>query len=176
MVSNVVHRGKLKNTIRVYDSALQAISLETKKAACSLLRTKEGVLHFDLMNTQCQSNSNDCGLFAIAFATELVSGRDPTGCHYVENQLRQHLLQCLENHFLSSFPSRPRRVSFGGVVKSSVAESIYCTCRMVNDPAQRMIKCGTCLKWFHTNCVGLEVDKSYRTVKWNCPTCRVFFE
>ena len=176
VASNVVSNGKLHSTIRIYDSALQAITLETKKALCALLKTRKDMFHFDLMNTQLQSNSNDCGLFAVAFATELVCGGDPTRCRFIEGELRRHLLKCLENHVMSRFPSKPRRISFGGMVKSSVAETIYCVCRMVNDPSQVMIECGTCYKWFHTNCVGLETNKSYKALKWNCQTCGELFK
>ena len=35
---------------------------------------------FDIANTQHQTNSSDCGLFAIAFATELVHSQSPVLC------------------------------------------------------------------------------------------------
>ena len=174
-VSNVITGDTLKNCVRVYDSALGNVGLDTKKAVCSILRPKESVLHFDLVNVQQQLNSWDCGLFAVAFATELVHERSPSCRHFDVKLFRPHLLDCLKEGTLSCFPSKSRRVGFGRIVKRSAMETIYCICRMVNDPLCPMIQCGTCTKWFHFNCVGLADDNSTKHLKWHCATCKNLF-
>ena len=68
---------------------------------------KKSVLHFDLLNVQQQPNSWDCGLFAVAFATELVHGRSPACRHFDVKLLRPHLLDCLKEELCRVFrPSR----------------------------------------------------------------------
>ena len=40
------------------------------------MKPQSGTIKFDLVNVQSQPNGSDCGLFAIAFATELIHGND----------------------------------------------------------------------------------------------------
>ena len=57
-----------------------------------------------LMSVQHQANSNDCGLFALAFVTDFIEGIDPSERNYEEKALRSHLLQCLRNNQINQFP------------------------------------------------------------------------
>ena len=41
------------------------------------------------MNIQMQDNLNDCGLFAISFATELVNDRDPCVAYFKPEMMRK---------------------------------------------------------------------------------------
>lgn len=50
-----------------------------------------GELH--LVNTQKQEGVNDCGVFAIAVATGLLFGEDPSNLHFDQSSMRSHLLQ-----------------------------------------------------------------------------------
>ncbi|CAH2273802.1 Hypothetical predicted protein, partial [Pelobates cultripes] len=43
-----------------------------------------------------QPNDDDFGVFAIANAFELLSGRN-AACKYIHQQMRKHLISCLEN-------------------------------------------------------------------------------
>ena len=161
------------DSVMIYDSGTPArISLAVKHAVCSIMRPRADTLHFDLVNVHPQPNGWDCGLFAIAFATELVHGYDPSLCHFDTGAMRQHLLCCLEKGYLSHFPcQKKRRIPLGGKVKKSVEEHIYCTCRQINDKTRSMIACDNCNKWFHKDCLNLDVNKSYRDIKWICSSC-----
>ena len=57
-----------------------------------------------LMNMQQQKGSKDCGLFAIATATSICYGDDPTMLVYSQDELRQHLLDCFATEEISPFP------------------------------------------------------------------------
>lgn len=94
------------NSVRIYDSGFERISMATKKAVCSFMKPQADAIHFDLVNVHPQPNSSDCGLFAIAFATELVHGCDPALCQFDVADLRQHLFQCLERGNLSHFKKK----------------------------------------------------------------------
>ena len=55
------------------------------------------------MNVHRQTNSSDCGVFAIAFAKTLLVGQDPCLQNYIYP--RKHLAQHLPNESIPSFPS-----------------------------------------------------------------------
>ena len=46
----------------------------------------------------------DCGLFAVANATALCIGDDPTSLVYNQDEMRDHLLSCLETETMAVFP------------------------------------------------------------------------
>ena len=47
-----------------------------------------------VMQTQKKVGGNDCGLFAIAIATAIVFGADPTKLLFDQAAMRSHLVQC----------------------------------------------------------------------------------
>ena len=57
-----------------------------------------------LMNNQKQEGFKDCGLFAIANATSLCFGDDPTFLLFEQQQMREHLLVCIEKGEMTPFP------------------------------------------------------------------------
>ena len=54
------------------------MSLLVHTVACSSLNCQTSNLTVDVVNCQAQQNGNDCGLFAIANATALCNGIDPS--------------------------------------------------------------------------------------------------
>ena len=58
----------------------------------------------NMINVQRQINGCDCGVFAIANATELAFGKDPLLCQYDTEVMRLHFLKCLENRKMKRFP------------------------------------------------------------------------
>ena len=63
------------------------------------------ILKAKFSNVYMQTNGNDCGLYAIANATALAFGRDPSKEQYIPSKLREHLIQCLENKEMRPFPT-----------------------------------------------------------------------
>ena len=55
-------------------------------------------------DVKSQSNGADCGVFAIAFATTVLFGSDPSMINYDTSKLRQHLLNIFENRIIEEFP------------------------------------------------------------------------
>ena len=130
----------------------------------------------DVMSIKSQSNANDCGLFSIACATELVHGFEPVVCNFDCSAMRQHLLNSLTQGRIDRFPSQRRRVPLGSRVKRSVKESVFCTCRMPNNPMHAMIRCDQCQEWFHKDCEHLSTQDMdhHKSVKWMCQKCTQF--
>ena len=54
---------------------------------------------------------------------------------------------------------------------SSIAST--CLCKEGWDGAKDMIQCEECWKWFHLDCIGLDLDK-YKEENWFCDDCRLF--
>ena len=93
------HKGKL---VYVYDSAYSSVDQATAKTIqtnfhCSMLSIR-------LVKSQKQVSAEDCGLFAIAFATSLAFGEDPSTREYCQANMHQRLLQCFVNKHLELFP------------------------------------------------------------------------
>ena len=53
---------------------------------------------------QTQPNSDDCGLFASAFAIDWALGHDIEDITYKVPRMRQHLIECLEMGCIQRFP------------------------------------------------------------------------
>ena len=51
-----------------------------------------------------QPNTNDCGLFAIAFAITISSGQAPEHLLFDVEQMRSHLTSCFEKKEMKPFP------------------------------------------------------------------------
>ena len=165
------------NVVSVYDSNSHArLSLSTKKQICSIVKPTCKVMKFDVMNTMSQPNAWDCGVFALACATDLAHGRDPVLSEWKLEDMRRHLVECLEKGHVSPFPTKKkRRIPLGSRVRRSTDERIYCTCRMPNDKNLSMISCKDCKEWYHENCLSIDVTE-YKDKPWMCQQCCSFIE
>ncbi|KYN14475.1 hypothetical protein ALC57_13321 [Trachymyrmex cornetzi] len=60
---------------------------------------------------QCQPNCNDCGVFAIAFATSLLFNLKPDKVTYDHKLMRSHLIKIFETNIIVHFPQDPQYVA-----------------------------------------------------------------
>ena len=95
--------------INVYDSLHMTLSCKIKKVIADLLQYPGDTITIHHCAVQWQSDISDCGLFAIAFATALCTGQDPTGSVFDQSAMRPHLLKCLQNQIITPFPERSQR-------------------------------------------------------------------
>jgi hypothetical protein len=72
--------------------------------------------HFCLAPTQQQTNTQECGLFAIAFAVDLVEGFNPCGIQYDESYMRDHFASCIKAEHILPFPRRLKKATNAFVV------------------------------------------------------------
>ena len=86
--SNVnVHYGScFQDTVGLYDSG-KPTSIHSDVKECVFIKCRGDILRFDIMN---EPNANDCGLHAIACATELAHGSDPVKCNGDFDSMRPH--------------------------------------------------------------------------------------
>ena len=109
---------------------------------------------------------------AIANATELAQGRDPILCVWKTEEMRKHLILCLEGGQFSQFPLvKKRRGTIGGRVRTSIPVSIQCiVCRMPNNRNKPMVRCTNCRCSYHLECVHLSSSKE-KSSAWICDDC-----
>ena len=84
-----------------------ALRRVTQKCVNALYRKcKEGreKLIVSFLPVQRQNYGHNCGLFAIAFAAEILDGASPIDAVSDVKEMRQHLICCLENLKLTQFP------------------------------------------------------------------------
>ena len=100
-----------------------------------------------------QPNAWDCGVFTMACATDITHDRDPVLSQWDSTHMRKHLESCVEQRYISPFPTvKKRRVRFGRRITKSIEEIIHCTCQMPNDKQSAIIFCCGCHTWYHGTC------------------------
>ena len=118
-----------------------------------------------------QMGESDCGLFAIATATALCHGLDPTTCMYRQESMREHFHTCLVNREMKLFPlHRQRRAQPQPVKKETYP--VYCHCCLPWDKRHTedsMTMCNKCKGWFHETC---DKPKSHSQPQWFCKCCK----
>ena len=160
------------SSIKVYDSLNGYLPRSIKTLVCNLLMTKEKFIKVIYCNVQYQVGKNDCGLFAIAFATSLCCGQDPANLRYNQVHLRPHLLKCLSMHAMSTFPHTTKRVTKKLIAARTEKIRVFCTCRLPDNRSE-MIQCNNCHEWFHRSCIN--INNKFFTCKrliWKCCTCK----
>ena len=125
------------------------------------------------MNNDVQPNTNDCGVYAIAFAVSLAFGKEPAHLHY-DNSKTHHLhydnskthhLNCITSSILTEFPSKLE--SRKNLYIQAHTIPLHCTCRVPESAL--MFQCTKCQQWFHPDCQDIKLNvrqlKQSRTVK-----------
>ena len=85
-------------------------SLNTTPTDSALQQIKQLFSPDDLLppyqQTSCiqQHGSKDCGVFAIAYAVDLLHHNQPNSITYDQQKMRAHLLTCFQNKFFTPFP------------------------------------------------------------------------
>ena len=75
---------------------------------------------------QKQINASDCGLFSLAFATDLCHGIDPVTQAYDQEKMRAHYVSCLESREMVPFPRTSRRVPYHLTKKHDNSGNLLC--------------------------------------------------
>ena len=68
------------------------------------MTVQEALLFRYSVNCDRQTNTNDCGIYAIANAVSILYGLDPRQIIYKTDQLRDHLFQCMVQCLFKPFP------------------------------------------------------------------------
>jgi hypothetical protein len=160
LISNI---GEEMNTVCIYDSMQLKPDSDCLSIVSKYIQCSESQITINVMNVQEQEDSYSCGDLAVAFATSLIHGEDPTQLHY--KQLRNHLKDCVDKFGIVPFPStvvnRHPRIIY------QIKRRVYCKCRSTDD-GKLDIRCCACSERFHSNCVGISATQ---LKKWMCDLC-----
>ena len=168
MVTNI---GCRKGHIKYMDSLYSYITPSIEKQIACLLMEGGSEIVVEVCAVQQQTNSTDCGVFAIAFATSLLNGMDPTRMSYDPSSLRKHLLKCLQSGHIDPFPLTDQTVRR---CKSSIQSiEVFCSCRMPTSLEERedMMDCSSCGGLFHRNCANIPPSAFSNGTFWTCNKC-----
>ena len=128
--------------------------------------------HFQMLF--CKNNWYDYGLYAVANATSLAYGRDPTTQVYIPKMMKSHSYNGFENQHIESFPAvntkAKRKTSKKQTKVFGVPLHWQSICNMA-DTRPLYIYCDTCSWEYHPRCVGFEtsITSSKELV---CPKCK----
>ena len=89
----------------IYDSISQYCDEETKYIIQNLFQCGPDVLAVKLAHSQKQRGGTDCGLFAIAFATAIAFGLNPSKLKLRQEAMRAHLVHRFDKKCLSTLPT-----------------------------------------------------------------------
>ncbi|KAL5470746.1 hypothetical protein EMCRGX_G028759 [Ephydatia muelleri] len=157
--------GEEMDTVCIYDSMQTIPDEECISHVAKYVQCPNSHITIKVMNVQLQDNAYSCGEFAVAFATSLIYGEDPTHLHYKE--LRSHFKNCIDTFSITPFPSTV--VNHQPRVVHQIRKRVYCKCRSL-DNGKPMIRCCVCRQCFHPKCIGVSTIGAQRD-KWKCPTC-----
>ena len=90
--------------VLVMDSVYKKLDQETQQTICNVFQFSASRPTIRLIKTQKQKGSKDCGVFAIAFATTIAFGHNPTKQLFRQELMRAHLVHCLNIKQFSVFP------------------------------------------------------------------------
>ena len=128
-------------------------------------------------------NGFDCGVYVIAYATDIAFDRDPVSLSYDLQEMKKYLLRCLQRGALELFPNSSKRTKRGKSITYRV--QLYWHCQMPffnSDPdADKdlfMATFSACNKWFHKKCErinALVFKDEEKAKRWTCRTVKKFF-
>ena len=158
--------------MKVYDSLNLRLSPTIVKVIAEFLHTSNDFFTIEHARMQCQTGSDDCGLFAIASACALWYEHDPSLAKFDQPQMRPHLCNAFETKNLVPFPTSTGSPSLTLKHKKRQKIKVYCSCR-VPDDGQKMIQCSSCGRWYHASCIRVlpRLAMKKASVKWNCEHC-----
>ena len=95
-----------RNELKVYDSLFQYLDRDSIQLVEALFRC--GGIDPQIKMIQCrkQKGVKDCGIFAIAFATAIAHGLNPSRQNFNQQAMRAHLVDCFHNKLLTLFPCK----------------------------------------------------------------------
>ena len=164
----IANNGCTGGEIKVYDSMGHSdLPEETKQQVAALIFTSVNKITLTFQTVQRQQDSSSCGLFAVAFATSLCFGSDPSTIMYDSATLRSHLKHCFVSGIMEPFPGKEIKARRP---YSHVQYDVFCSCRLTRGK-EKMARCDNCLEWFHKSCEKIPGCVFSKSQKWFCHSC-----
>ena len=133
---------------------------------------------------QQQLNGFDCGVYAIAYTTDIAFDRHPASLSHDRQEMRKHLLLWLQRGDLEPFPNSSKRTKRGKSITHRV--QFYCHCRVPFcnsdldvDKGLFIATCAACNELFHKICErinALVFKDEGKVKKWTFRNCQKVFD
>ena len=95
------------NQVKIYDSLFSYCDMETETVVSNLFQWSKPIkLVVNVSRSQKQKGTADCGLFAIANATAIAHGKNPSKLKFNQESMRVHLIDCFNHKHMSLFPCK----------------------------------------------------------------------
>ena len=146
------------------------LNLETPLQIAKIYSVPLGERHLRIkkLSVQQQHGTSDCGLFALAFATEICSRGDAQAACFDQKKMRRHLSMCLTKGVIKPFPKATSE-PFPRPTERLSTYRVYCHCRSLEEFDHKMVECTRCKSWYHVTCVGLHQKEV--PIHWKCDRC-----
>ena len=148
----------LGGSVTVYDSLNSTIASRVRKQLAHVYRPlatgPDNLIQVTIAGScrRCrkQVGEHDRGLFAIANATALANGVDPTRLNFQQANMRKHTKLCLENRKLKIFPHPESDPASHSKRRRKGTVSVHCFCHR-HHPGSKTYS--TCHNIFHLMCI-----------------------
>ncbi len=104
------------------------VAMQPKGGFSYVLANLIGNKEFTLITPSCQKQTDrtSCGVFAIAFATSIALGLDPSTLVFEkEAKMREHLKDCLNKRVLTAFPTTSNSRKLVSRLKVTTIPSVF---------------------------------------------------
>ena len=153
--------------IYILDSLFMGITTNLEIQLATIYGQGKDKLDIKISTKNKQPNSADCGVYAVANAIECCEGGfgDIGNSNWTFdylNDMRKHLVFCLEDQKLTGFPKIEEKLSTKETMIEHTIE-MNCPCGLPNS-MENMLGCDSCGRWFHESCSNIETtdfDKSF---------------
>ena len=160
------------NTVRLYDSTNACyLNDRMKKAIANLVKADGDLLKVEFIHSDEQTNSYDCGIYAIANMVALANGMNPSNMVFDVEQMRSTLLTSFEVQNMQMFPHIIDSGEDKGRLSVEIVE-VFCSCKMTDD-SRMYFECEACENWYHPGCQGYghKSDKQIEKETLYCRGC-----
>ena len=170
-------------TVYVYDSlppsSINCPTLHKQRAV--IVKSIDFAFTIKHISVQCQFGGNDCGVFAIAFATSLCMGVYPYMLKCMQTQTRAQLLRGLESGYLSPSTLLGKHTDQEGNICCTQLRYQYFVCRLPWSKNDReyithrpLVQRLLCMEWHHQICCNIDdVVLGKPREKYLCNICNV---
>ena len=94
----------VSGVVSIHDSLNTQPTEELIKQISQLFSPDGSTPAYTQLKCHKQLGGTDCGIFAIAYAIDILLGNEPQNIRYDQNKMREHLVNCLQSGKMTAFP------------------------------------------------------------------------
>ena len=169
--------GCTEGEVKLLDSLYSSVNEHTRRQICDLLMSDSHEIKIKVLSVQQQTNSVDCGPFALAFITSEILGENVSEISFDEINLRNHMRACFEKGKVTAFPKCEKNVK--RCKENNIGLTVFCSCRQfwtkkdLKEKGKAMAECTNCFKWFHEKCENIPRRVfTKKNINWFCSKCK----